>query len=91
MTRADIILAAFVGTLFGFWGAIEAHAIDPPSNWLNARTLAVGRIGGTDMEIETCYFQIGLGAMLVLHPKGEACPLARELVGRTGRLIFLPD
>ena len=87
----EIIMALVGGALIGFLVAVEAHAIDPPPNWMNARTLAIGRIGGTDMEIETCYFQIGSGAMLVLHPKGEACPIARELISRTGRLVFVPD
>ena len=53
-------------------------------------TLAIGRFVGTDLEISECYFQIG-AAMLALHPKGEPCVLARELVGHTGRLIFVPD
>ncbi len=54
-------------------------------------TLAVGRFGGTDQEIQECYFSIGLGAMLTLHPKGEPCVRARELIGRTGTLVFVPD
>ena len=53
-------------------------------------TLAIGRFVGTDLDSSECYFQIG-AAMLALHPKGEPCVLARELVGHTGRLIFVPD
>lgn len=53
-------------------------------------TLAIGRVGGTDQEIEECWFAIGQ-AMLALHPKGEYCLIARELVGRTGTLVFIPD
>lgn len=87
----EILTALAVGALIGFLVAVEAHAVDPPPNWLNARTLAVGRFGATDQELQECYFNLGQGAMLIFHPKGEACPLARELVGRTGRLIFLPD
>lgn len=90
MTNMDRGILLVVCFWIGFFVAIEAHAIDPP-NWLNARTLAVGRFGATDDELSQCYFNIGTGAMLALHPKGEPCPMARELVGRTGRLIFLPD
>ena len=54
-------------------------------------TLAIGRFGGTDQEIQECQFSIGSGAMLVLHPKGEPCQVARELVGRTGTLMFVVD
>ena len=80
-------------TLFvaGFLFAAEAHAIDPPTNWFNARTLAIGRFGGTDQEIQECWFNVGSGAMVALHPTGEPCVMARELIGRTGRLVFLPD
>jgi len=56
-----------------------------------AYTLAVGRVGGTDLELEGCYFQFGQGAMLALHPQGEPCVTARHLAGRTGRLVFLAD
>ena len=54
-------------------------------------TLAIGLLGGTDQEIMECTFSIGPGASVLLHPKGEFCPLARELVGRTGTLVFVPD
>lgn len=30
-------------------------------------------------------------AMLVLHPHGEFCQIAREQVWKTGTLIFVPD
>ena len=54
-------------------------------------TLAIGRVGGTNQEIQECYVWFGSWAMLALHPKGEPCVLARELIGRTGRLVFVPD
>ena len=54
-------------------------------------TLAIGRFGGTDQEILECTFSVGTGAALLLRPKGEPCVLARELVGRTGTLTFVPD
>ena len=53
-------------------------------------TLAIGRLGGTDQELQECYFAVG-GAMVALNPKGEPCQIARDLVGRTGRLVFIPD
>lgn len=53
-----------LGLAVGFFGAIEAQVIDLPPNWLNARTLASGRVGGTDQEIQECWFSIGSGAML---------------------------
>ena len=79
MRLALLIVALFLGY---FVGAVAQE---------RAYTLAIGRIGGTDLELEGCYYQIGAGAMLALHPKGEPCVLARELVGRTGRLVFLLD
>lgn len=85
------VLFALALFLAGFLFAVEAHAIDPPPNWFNARTLAIGRFGGTDQEIQECDFAIGGGAMVMLHPTGEPCQLARELIGRTGTLVFLPD
>lgn len=54
-------------------------------------TLAIGLFGGTDQEILECTFSIGTGASLMLHPKGEPCIVARELVGRTGTLMFVVD
>ena len=53
--------------------------------------LAIGRFGATDQELQECYFSIGAGAMLALNPKGEPCTVARELIGRTGTLIFVVD
>ena len=53
--------------------------------------LAIGRFGATDDELSQCYFNIGTGAMLVLHPQGEPCVVARELIGRTGTLVFIAD
>lgn len=55
-------------------------------------TLAVGRMtGGETTESDQCYFPIGNGAALMLHPAGEYCPIAREFVGTTGKLIWVPD
>ena len=54
-------------------------------------TLAIGGVGSTDQESQECYFAIGQGAMLVLHPAGEPCRVARALVGRTGTLMFIVD
>ena len=85
------VLVALALFLAGFLFAVEAHAIDPPPNWFNARTLAIGRFGGTDQKIVECTFSIGNGASLLLHPEGEPCKLARELIGRTGTIVFLPD
>ena len=81
MTRLWLVLAAVL-LLVALAGAQQAE---------EAYTLAIGRIGGTDLELESCYFQIGEAAMLALHPKGEPCGRARDLVGRTGRLVFIPD
>lgn len=66
---------------------VAAAIVDAQSR---AVTLAIGRFGGTDQEIQECWFSIG-GAMLALHPKGEYCPIAREMIGRTGTLVFVPD
>ncbi|HYE87465.1 MAG TPA: hypothetical protein VEA16_13980, partial [Vicinamibacterales bacterium] len=47
--------------------------------------LAIGRMAGNETtEAGECYFPIGQGAVLMLHPKGEPCQLARENVGSTG-------
>ena len=91
MTRAGLLGLVVLCFLVGFFVAIEAHQIDPPASWLNARTLAIGRFGGTDSEIMECDFAIGGGAMLMLHPSGEPCQIARELIGRSGRIVFVPD
>ena len=77
------MLAALAAILAGLMVGTSAQG----EQW----TLAVGSFGGTDQELQECYFQIGQGAMLTLHPKGEPCELARRLVGRTGKLIFVPD
>lgn len=53
--------------------------------------LAIGRFGATDQEIQECYFNIGTGAMLILDPKGDMCSVARDLIGRTGELVFVVD
>ena len=52
--------------------------------------LAIGRFGATDQELQECYFSVNR-AMLILDPKGDMCAVARDLVGRTGTLIFVVD
>ena len=74
--------------LLACWWLLEALSAQSAPE---AYTLAVGRFGATDQEIQECYFNIGPGAMLVLHPNGEPCVIARGLIGRTGKLIFVPD
>lgn len=74
-----LLAAMLLGAMVGVWAQGRA--------W----TLAVGHFGGTDMELEGCYFNVGSGAMLALHPKGDPCVIARDIVGRTGRLIFIVD
>lgn len=78
-----LALAVLIGALL-IIAAVLAHA--------QARyTLAIGRFGGTDQEIQECYFAIGQAASLTLHPQGEPCRIARELIGRTGTLVFVAD
>lgn len=59
-------------------------------------TLAIGAITANDQEQQECYFAFGgvnavRAAVVSFHPQNEACIRARELVGRTGRLVFVPD
>ena len=54
-------------------------------------TLAIGRVAATEQESQECVFPIGQGAAVLLHPKGEPCVLARGLIGKTGRLVFVLD
>ena len=54
-------------------------------------TLAIGRFGGTDQEIQECWFSVGSGAMLALNPNGEPCVLARELIGRPVTLVVIVE
>ena len=54
-------------------------------------TLAIGRLGATDDDLGQCLFSIGQHAHLALHPKGEPCVIARELIGRTGKLVYVAD
>lgn len=77
------MLAALAAILAGLMVGTSAQA----EQW----TLSIGRVGGTDLELEGCYFQFSEGAMLALHPEGEYCQIARRLIGRTGKLIFVPD
>lgn len=54
--------------------------------------LAVGRMSGAETtENDECIFPIGTGAALMLHPNGEYCRIAREFVGTTGKLVWVPD
>ena len=56
-----------------------------------AYTIAVGRINPTEQESQECVFPIGQATSLLLHPHGEPCVMLRELIGRTGTLVFIPD
>lgn len=77
------------------WWLLMALLVGALAGVLDAQprivTLAIGRFGATDQEIQECWFNIGTGAMLALHPSGEPCTLAREMIGRTGVLMFVPD
>ena len=75
-------------TLFSRWHKMIIPSVDAQAG---GYTLAVGLFEGTDQEIQECYFGINGGAMLVLHPNGEPCVIARGLIGRTGKLMFVPD
>lgn len=81
-------------TTRAWWYLLVAITLGVAAALLDAQvrtvTLAIGRFGGTDQEIQECWFAVG-GAMVALHPAGEPCVLARELVGRTGTLQFVPD
>ena len=81
-------------TTRAWWYLLVAIALGVAAALLDAQgrtvTLAIGRFGGTDQEIQECWFAVG-GAMVALHPDGEPCVLARELIGRTGMLQFVPD
>lgn len=76
------MLAALAAILAGLMVGTSAQA----EQW----TLAIGTIGGTDLEVEQCYFSVNQ-AMVMLHPAGEYCQIARRMVGRTGKLVFVPD
>lgn len=82
-------------TTRAWWYVLLAIAFGVAAAILDAQsrtvTFAIGRFGATDDELGQCYFSIGQGASLALHPKGEYCPLARELIGHTGTLIFVLD
>lgn len=77
------------------WWLLVAMLVGALAGVLDAQprvvTLAIGLFGGTDLEIEGCSFQIGQGARLALNPHGEFCQLAREQIGKTGTLMFVPD
>ena len=78
-----------------WWYVLVAIALGVAAAIVDAQTrtvrLAVGRFGGTDQEIQECWFDVGANAMLALNPNGEPCVLAREMIGRTGTLLFVPD
>jgi len=73
------------------WVLVLCVALIQAAQPMAGVTLAVGHFGGTDQELQECDFAVGIGAMLLLHPQGEPCVIARELVGRTGRLVFVVD
>lgn len=53
-------------------------------------TLAIGRVTATEQEAQECYIYFGY-AFVIFPSAGEFCPIARELVGKTGTLLFVPD
>ena len=53
--------------------------------------LGVGTITANAQEQDGCQFAVGQHAFLVLHPSGEPCKIATSLLGRAGRLVFVPD
>lgn len=53
-------------------------------------TLAIGRVTATEQESQECYFYFSY-AFVILPVNGEFCPIAREQIGKTGTLLFVPD
>lgn len=53
--------------------------------------LGVGTVTANAQEQDGCQFAIGQHAFIVLHPSGEPCKIATSLLGKTGRLVFVPD
>ena len=87
--RWHVVIAIAFGIWFGMWFStcLRVTAQPAPEAW----TLAIGRVTSTEQESQECYFPIGQVASVNLHPKGEYCPIARGLIGRTGRLVFMVD
>jgi len=94
LLRGVACLGVFLaGLLIGRGCGVTVRAVEPPRP--RVVTLAIGRFNATDQEAQEAYFSVGTGASvavaLVFHPKGEAVVLARELVGQTGMLLWVPD
>lgn len=63
--------------------------VQPVNAEAPAWTLATGLFDASASEEAECYFNVGSEAVIVFHPKGASCAVARnELRGRRGRLIF---
>lgn len=80
---------------FRAWWLLVGMLIGALAGMLDAQprvvTLAIGRINPTEQEQQECVFPIGQGAAILLHPEGEFCQIAREQIGKTGTLLFVPD
>ncbi len=51
----------------------------------------IGTVTANQQESDSCMFAIGQHAMVILHPNGEPCKIATSLLGKAGRLVFVPD
>lgn len=80
-SRNRLVLLFVAVAVLGYFLSLSAQQHD------EAYTFAAGRVGATD----DCEFTIGPTAMLLLYPEGVPCIRAREFVGRSGRLVFVPD
>lgn len=85
VARNDVrgIVALRCGSILLAWGMVAAAP--------RVVTLASGRIDAPALDAHECSVVIGAGATLVLHPAGEPCRVARELVGRSGTLVIIAD
>lgn len=75
-----LLVGMLIGALAGFLDAQQPRVV----------TLAIGRVTATDQEAQECYFYFSY-AFVIFPPRGEFCPIAREQIGKTGTLIFVPD
>lgn len=80
LTNASWVLVGFV--IAAVAGVLDAQP--------RVVTLAIGRVTATDQEAQECYFYFS-HAFVIFPTSGEFCQIARELVGKTGTLIFMPD
>ena len=74
-----------------YWSGQVAPIIPIVHAQERAYTIAIGAIHPIEQEQQECVFPVGQGAAVLLHPKGEPCIRMRELIGRTGRLVFMVD